>query len=394
MRKFSTTVCVLTLLCMCAAAIATAQDADTIRAIFASAPKTATRVPGVMAFAGPPKGFNPLTASGEELARYGLPQRPDAQSEPQRYHQWARAMTALKYRATDVIPSKWHSSPAKLINRPSNAAAVSNGPTTVGSLNWSGVANSNKLTKWNANTSFNFVESAIVVPSAYTPFNACANGITGPFLMSAWNGIDGLFDGDVIQGGVLTYSDCGGAADNFYGAWVEWFPSYPSLFIGGCPGTPNLTSTTVCPVTPGDTIFVETFASPGTDAQTVFVENVSQGWGNSFELTWQTGPGVVGSSEEQIVERPCCVVVNNEEFPYALNNYDYDYIASALGTDGKGTEFYVGEQTTATYLLDMYDDAGTTLISEPVEQGSTGNAGKFLLWVSDEGCAYSGGCTP
>jgi hypothetical protein len=273
----------------------------------------------------------------------------------------------------------YHSSPVKLIPTPQGAAgpAVSNLPSTTSSTNWSGVANTNKLKKWNVNTSFTIIESDFVVPSAYPPLNACANGIKGPFLMSAWNGIDGFNSGDVVQGGIQTYSDCGGPADNSYIAWVEWFPSYPELEIGA-------------PVSPGDTVFVETLASPGTDTQTVFVEDVSQPWSGTFSLAYITGPGVIGNSEEQIVERPCC---NGSDF-YALNNYDYEYFAGALGKDVHGTQFTVGAQTVPTFLINMYNDAGTQIISEPIEQGSTGNAGKFMLWVSDEGCAYSGGCAP
>ncbi len=385
MRKFSATLCTVTLL-FASASLAVAQDAASIRAIFASAPKTPTSVAGVSVFQAPPKGFDALNASWQDLARYGLPQRPNQQTEPERYARWARAMTALasaKYHPTDVKALPYHSSPAKLITPQTGAAAlaVSNAPGTLNSSNWSGVINSNKLTKWNANTSFNFIESVFVVPSAYTPFNACADGITGPFLMSAWNGIDGFNSGDVVQGGIMTYSDCGGPADNFYVAWVEWYPSYPELEIDA-------------PVNPGDSVFVETFASPGTDTQTVFVEDESQPWSGSFQLSYVTGPGVVGNSEEQVVERPCCVTVSGVEQPYALNNYDFDYFADAIGTDGHGTVFYVGEQSTATYLVNMYDDGGTQIISEPVEQGTAGNAGKYMLWVSDEGCAYSGGCTP
>jgi len=389
MRKFSATLCTVTLL-FASASIALAQDAETIRAIFASAQKTPTSVGSVSIFAGPPKGFNALGATGEELARYGLPQRPDSQAEPQRYAQWARAMSSIRYRAGDVKALPRHSSPAKLVTPPQtgNAAAqaISNLPVTVGSTNWSGVANVNKLTKWNVNTSFDEVQSIFVVPSAYTPINACANGITGPFLASVWNGIDGYNSGDVVQGGVETYSDCGGAGDNAYLAWVEWYPSYPELEIV-CGGV-------ACPVTPGDSLYVVTYATAGTAAQTVFVENVSAGWEGSFSLPYVQGPGVIGNSEEQVVERPCCVVVNGIDEPYALNNYDYAYLAEAEGTDGHGTVFYVGEQTTSTYVINMYDDGITQIISEPIELGSAGNAGKYMLWVSDEGCAYSGGCTP
>lgn len=363
------------------ASVAMAQDAQTIRNIFESAPKTPTSVGNVRIFAGPPAGFNALTATGEELAEYGLPQRPDKATQPEQFAAWTRAMSALKYQATDVKALATHNEPNRPLNKPSAGAAVSNVPTTTSSGNWSGVANTNKLTKWNKLTSFDYIASSFVVPSAQPPFNACANGITGPFLVSIWNGIDGFDNGDVVQGGTQGYSNCT-PADTSYIAWVEWYPSYPELEI--------VCGSSACPVVPGDTMFVVTYGTAGTAEQTVFVENVSREWYGTFGLPYVTGPGVVGSSEEQIVERPCC----NGSDLYALNNYDYGYFAGAYGYDVHGTLFYAGEQTATTYLLDMYDDAGTEIISEVIEQGSLGNAGKYMLWFSDAECAYSGGCTP
>ena len=93
MHKFNATICTVTLL-FASASLAVAQDAATIRGIFASAPKEATTVGAVSIFVGPPKGFNPLAASGEELARYGLPQRPDQAADPTRYARWAKAIWA------------------------------------------------------------------------------------------------------------------------------------------------------------------------------------------------------------------------------------------------------------------------------------------------------------
>jgi hypothetical protein len=153
MRKFIATICTVTLL-FASASLAVAQDAATIRGIFASAPKEATTVGAVSIFAGPPKGFNPLTASGEELARYGLPQRPDQASDPTRYARWAKAMTALQTRATGLTEMPYHHAPMKPIAMQPSAQAVANGPGSVGSYNWSGVVNTNKNTKWNVNTSF------------------------------------------------------------------------------------------------------------------------------------------------------------------------------------------------------------------------------------------------
>lgn len=380
MRKLSVALCVVTLL-FATAAVAAAQDAATIRAIFASASKVPTSVNGVEIFAGPPKGFNPLTAVGEDLAKYGLPQRPDKAADPKHYAQWERAMTSLKYRATGVKEMPYSHMPMKPVSSANpSAQAVANVPVTVGSGNWSGIVNTNKNTKWSTITSFTEVQSLWPVPVAQPPFNACANGITGPFLESTWNGIDGFNSGDVIQGGSSLYSDCSG--NTFYNGWVEWYPSYPELQID-C-------GTSACFVSPGDVFYVVTYGTAGTATQTVYVADTTRGWFGTFSLAWLTGPGLIGNSEEQVVERPCC---NGSNF-YALNNYNYEWFGDAAGKDGHGTQFYIGEQTTLTYNVQMYNDAGTAIISEAVEQGSTGNAGKYTALFSDEGCAYSGGCTP
>ena len=379
MRKFIATVCTVTLL-FASASLAVAQDAAAIRAIFASAPKEATAVGAVAIFSGPPKGFNPITASGEDLARYGLPQRPDQVAEPEHYRLWARAMTSLRTRATGLKEMPYHSSPMKPIPTQPSAQAIGNVPSTTGSYNWSGVVNTNKLTKWNKNTSFTEVQSFWPVPVALPPIGACANGITGPFLESSWNGIDGFGSGDVIQGGSELYSDCNG--NTSYAGWVEWAPSYPELNIT-CGGSD-------CYVSPGDVFYVVTYGTAGTATQTVFEEDTTQGWYGTFSIPWVSGPGLIGDSEEQVVERPCC---NGNVF-YALNHYNYEWFSDALGYDGHDTQFFVGSQAVATQIVTMYDDAGTGVISEVLEQGSAGNAGKYSVFFSDEGCAYSGGCTP
>jgi hypothetical protein len=49
--------------------------------------------PGMRTFELPPDGFNPMTASAEELRRYGLPRRPDPDSEPHLARLFARAFS-------------------------------------------------------------------------------------------------------------------------------------------------------------------------------------------------------------------------------------------------------------------------------------------------------------
>ena len=89
---------------------AAAQGGDAVHALYAAAPKEATNIEGVSIIADRPKGFNPPTASSEELGRYGLPQRPDKQADAKRYARWARAMQALRYRPAAHLEAKPYSS--------------------------------------------------------------------------------------------------------------------------------------------------------------------------------------------------------------------------------------------------------------------------------------------
>src|ERR1035441_9729362 len=126
-------------------------------AVFASAPRVQTSVKGVTAFAAPSKGFNPLTATNVQLLTYGLPQRPDKATNPKAYEHWERAMLALKIHPNDVKAMPYSSHTMVPAGQPS-AAPIDN-TLAVGSYNWSGIANTNKLKTWNNSTSFNEVDS-------------------------------------------------------------------------------------------------------------------------------------------------------------------------------------------------------------------------------------------
>ena len=366
------------------------QVASAQHEIFAASQKSPTSVPGVGIIQDRPAGFNPLTASADQLSKYGLPPRPDKATDPQGYTQWASAMSAIKYRASDVKAMPYSSKNMMLAkNQPAagSSQAISAAPTYYLSYNWSGVANTNKLTYWNPNTSFTSIQSIFNVPAAQPPFDACGNGITGGsipgFYEVTWNGIDGFSNGDVIQGGSLSYADCGGPADNFYIGWVEWYPSYPILEIV-CSTSPL----EACPVNAGDDFYVITYgADSGT--QDVFVEDITQEWYGTFAIAYITGPLLVGSSEEQIVERP-----GAGGGLTALANYIVQFMGGTYGYDGRGTQFYAGLQNPATAIISMLDDDATELISWVPLQGTAGSAGKYSLTLQSTGCAYVGGCTP
>jgi len=351
--------------------LATAQNSSDLQAIFDSAAKEATNVSGIHIFAGPPKGFDPLTASNRELSSYGLPQRPDKATDLKGYQNWERAMQAAKHRAPAKLDVKSFSS-TNLKEAKSSAAGISAQPTSTTSSNWSGIAATNKNRTWNAKTSFDVVLSVFNVPVAQPPFGACANGITGPFYEVSWNGIDGFSNGDVVQGGSLSAADCFG--NTLYEAWVEWYPSYS--IIG------------VFYVNPGDDMYVVTYGFPGTSTQEVFVEDITTQTYGTYTLPYLTGPGLVGSSVEWIVERPCCDGVGN---PLPLANTVYDFFNFDFGASATKA-VYAGSQVPSNFNITMLSDTGIPI--EYVQAGSTGPQGLESLWFYTSDCAYSGGCTP
>jgi hypothetical protein len=393
-------VTIATLLVVSLSTFAAAQREDA-GAILAAAPKISTSVQGVHAFPAPPNGFNPLTATNRELLTYGLPQRPDQTADAKAYEHWDKAMSALQScyqpaqlqgrststtaqvcHATDVKAQPYSSRNMELSGQ--SAKANVDGTTAYYSLNWSGIANTNKNKTWNKNTSFTEVYSVWNVP---VPNHAFGNlpCTEGPWFEVTWNGIDGFNNGDVVQGGSASYWDgggCGGAVQTY--GWVEWYPSYSMLTI--------VCGSSACTVSPGDDFYVITYGAAGTAEQYVFVEDITQQWYGTFGMTYVSGPGVVGSSAEYIVERPCC---NGNNY-YPLGNYIYEFFDYSFAYDGKGTLFYPGSASAATAIITMEADSAASYqdISYPFWYGTAGNQGKYSIWMADENCAYSGGCAP
>jgi len=378
------------------ATLAAAQTLDK-HAILAAAPKVSTSVSGVEAFLAPGKDFNPLTATSQELLSYGLPTAPD-KSDAKAYEHWTKAMLAVQScsrsaqtqgRTTSAAGQACHGTDVKAKPyssremMPSGAATANvDGTTSYTSSNWSGIAQTNKNKSWSAKTSFDEVVSVWNVPVANHPFGniPCAEG---PWFAVTWNGIDGFSNGDVVQGGSAEYWDGGGCEGpiEYYG-WVEWYPSYPILTIY-CGSSP-------CPVGPGDDFYVITYGAAGTAEQFVYVEDITQQWYGTFGLVYVTGPGLVGSSAEYIVERPCC----NGSNLFPLGNYVYEFFDYSFAYDGNGTLFYPGSSSATTAIITMQADeaAGYADISYPFFYGTAGNQGRYSIWLADENCAFSGGC--
>ncbi len=363
----------------CAGAIpASAQISIAAKQVYESSHVVPTNIPGVTTFRVPPKGFDAIHAADPELAVYGLPPRPDAQSEPDAYAKWAKAMSHLGKQATGPIKDMHVTSRNARLVGPLTASPAGT-PSTSTSGNWSGIANTVPgLTSWDPNKSFDYVISEFNVPVAQQAFASGGGYVCdgGWDWEVSWNGIDGFLNGDVLQGGSSSAAYCsGGTRSTSYCAWVEWYPSYNILCQFG--------------VNSGDDMYVETYDTSPTNGY-VFVDDLTLGLYATVHLQPTTTPYLVGNSAEYIVERPCC----RGGLGYPLANYIRDYWADsyaytfARAASGKATTEVPGSQASSTYLISMVNDQGTDTIS------TASAAGKNGLVFSIEGCAYLPGCTP
>jgi len=352
-----------------------AQLSDVARHTYVTAATVPTAVPGVYTYPEPPANFNKIQASDEDLAKYGLPPRP-ADKNSRAYKDWVRAMSVPFHLVNNMREMPESHGPAKPAKGP--AGALSNGPTQFISPNWSGSAVTNTAKTWTT-TNFGYVYQVWNVPAAITPFGApCSDG--SYWYESSWDGLDGAFgkEGDVVQGGTTSFTDgyCDGIGPSYW-AWVEWYPSYNSIFEFY--------------VNPGDDMYVESYDTEGgTNPGNVYVEDITLQIAASVSLTYVSGPAELGSSAEWIVERPCCIASGD---PYPLTNYIYDFFDDTFATNVAGTvEYYPGSTAASTQEIFMSNDAGSEVISYPIGLGTTGFQGKYSIWFSDDNCAYSGGC--
>jgi hypothetical protein len=60
----------------------------------------------------PPAGFDPLTASDDELQRYGFPPRPDAKKAPEAYTQWQKLVVVPRTGNPKLQPTRIYDGPA------------------------------------------------------------------------------------------------------------------------------------------------------------------------------------------------------------------------------------------------------------------------------------------
>lgn len=394
MKKFVVTATIV-MLVVSFATFAAAQN-EAARAIYEQSASIRTNIEGIRTFPEPPAGFNAVTASDEALAAYGIPPRPDRNSDAAGYAKWAKVVSSGAKRWNgELRPRQAHNTPmrpAPALAGNGPAVSPSNTASFGASYNWSGVVNTKALAKYSPKGSYYYIFSEFNVPVAQQARNGSGGNICdgGWDFTSVWNGLDGFTGNganDVLQGGVDSAYYCDpSTAGSFYASWIEWYPAG---------------SVYEYYVNPGDDMYVETWNTSSTTGFVALYDLTQQIYA-TYSLTAPSGTLLVGNSAEFIVERPCCRTVGNGVYLYPLTNYIADFWDYSGDFTFGGVQNYPGSTSPTTWQLAMLDDAGDQYISVPDQVVSwnigqkvtnLGTYGKYSIFFQSENCAYLGGCT-
>jgi len=307
----------------------------------------------VFAYPAPPAGFKPLTASDDELARYGLPARPNPFGKnPTLYATWARAMKAARFRVEPQIriTDRRHVPAIGLAHATSRKA----GELT--STNWAGQAILSNATSF-GQSSYTKILSEWLVSAVQQAIGTC----TSVDVSATWVGLDGTGgSSDVLQAGTEADAYCsrGVASANYY-AWFEWYPA-------------NEYEITNFAVYPGAPVFVVLQATSATTGTATFV-NLQSNQYTTVGLSAPSGTTLKGNSAEWIVERPS---TGNNNVTGTLADYgmiwlssEVAYLASELNTGNYDVPGAPGAGRTG-YTLTMTDNYGQVLAT-PYPQGTS-----------------------
>ncbi|HEX3437638.1 MAG TPA: G1 family glutamic endopeptidase [Pseudacidobacterium sp.] len=311
-----------------------------------------TNLPGATTIAAPPTGFDPLTASDQDLEYYGYPPRPNEAEAPKAFATWSKAMAASKKRIMPKLEmTNNFAGPPKM-----KAGAVPPGGSAATSYNWSGYVNTNGVTSY-GNSSYYFIFADYVVPVARQAYGAC----TGSWdYVVTWVGIDGWGSGDVLQAGNEADAYCsGGSTSTYYSAWYEWYPY-------GWTRIPSL------PIAPGDDLFVEVWSTSST-AGHAYLVNYNTDQYVTINFSAPSGTHLVGNSAEWVVERP-----GVGGGLATLSNYISDYFSDSYAYNFNYNAFDPG--SASSFPVTMLDNNGYA-ISYPTLLGSN------AIWMQDEGSA-------
>jgi hypothetical protein len=231
----------------------------------------------------PPRDFDALRASPRELLKYGLPRRPNPETEPLHARLWERHF---------AVPIEWVQADLsidKVLSRrdPLRRSGLpkESGPMDFGPSGWGGAVVTTASLGLNPPEAANNVFATWVVPGIF-PASDPNQDLTVGF----WVGLDGWTNGQVLQAGIaLTITK------DFKFLWWAWTEWYTTQFKDPAVRVDNFD------VHPGDTISVLVCA-PQPDHGFVSLHNDTTHQATSVGIDARPGITSAGQSAEWIIE--------------------------------------------------------------------------------------------
>ena len=349
-----------------------------------------TNVSTIHTFAEAPKNFDAVNADDEDLARFGLPARPDPQEEPEHYAMWTRAMQAAKIRWHGQLkPNPAEKGPLDTplsTERMEPLAVAAPLPSRSTSYNWSGVVLTKNLSAYSRTQSFGDIYSLMTVQVGQLPFGTgCNPNVDAPeFDQYTWVGLNGYIKGAGIQPGPTRGALVGGVRSLVQcNPYVPFFTAYYAIV--GWTGSELV----AFDVHPGDIVYAEVGApAGGTQPSYLFIEDLTTLTYTAYTIGVPSRYTYIGDTAEWIVSRPCC---RASGYPNPLLNTGETFFDGGAALDNAGNTLYPGSQATSTQLLTMRDDYNDQNI-ELVYQGASGYEGNHGVMLQTTGCAWSGPC--
>ena len=276
----------------------------------------------------PPGGFDPRTATPEQLTRHGLPQRPDPAVRPELADRWDRVFSrTLTYITPEFAPLQevlpgFQPSERRAPVRP--AVRVTNGI-------WSGAV----VHSADASQTFGWVTGSWNVPDV-----AHAGSGSETDWSLVWIGIDGI--SDVTQIGTVQSVSSGGAKQCY--AIQEWWPASWQVI-------------TNFPVAFGDTVTGLICMTSATEAWFTLINQTSGHAVTGVAINAPAGTSSQENQAEWVVERPEVGGTNHRMPRFGDVFFDEAYA-------GRGLAFLAdaGSDT----IIDMVQD-GVTVATTTVE---------------------------
>jgi hypothetical protein len=169
----------------------------------------------------PPPNFNALTATADELCRYGLPQRPDPNRTPELYRAWTRLFQEpLTFEPPDLQFVEVFTQEPEIRQVLPDTSRIEK------SQNWCGAS----IVPHGGNQFVSmYGEWTVPTPSLPPPQEWGPNGPAGDYHCTAWIGLDGnrrYLNSSLPQVGteqVLKVDAAGQPQPPEYSAWFQWW---------------------------------------------------------------------------------------------------------------------------------------------------------------------------